>query len=396
MDDCGSSPGLHVHVNGMTRFVPRIMITLVGMLALWGVAPALAGARSWHLNGAPITGSVATGWKGTLKFNDTPEPVGPVAVECEDTAEGSVGPGGVGEVTKWSASKCAILKGCEAAGGASVEPVHLPWRSELVVVGGSLRNNLVSSGKGTPGYKLKCRVLGGIHMTEECTGTLSTAVTNNSSGVTAAFSPSEKLNCEIGGKETGWLEGSQSIQASGGGKLSAETEVQPLWLINGSPVTGSSAIKWKGTITLSDTLSFGKVAVTCEDTGSGSATAASAGEQTSWTISKCTPAAHCESAASIEAVHLPWHTELFVDEGTLGNMPMTGSGIPGFKLKCKALGETIADECAVPASTVTNTKSGVSSVFYSTKFSCADGLGGGGQLEGTQAVETVPGLLQVS
>ena len=150
-----------------------------------------------------------------------------------------------------------------------VEPLHLPWHSELAVVGGALRDVLVSSGKGTPGYKLECNVIG-IHIKDECTATLSMGTTNSVSGVTAMFNPSEKLSCTQGGSGSGSLEGSQSIQASNGGKLSTEMEEPPTWLAGGKPIVSAAAIGWKGTITLSDSISsIGTVAVKCEDTGSG-------------------------------------------------------------------------------------------------------------------------------
>ena len=95
---------------------------------------------------------------------------------------------------------------------------------------------------------------------------------------------------------------------------------------------------------------------------------------TKWTLSNCAPAlsSRCESGAAIEVLHLPWHTELFTFEGAIHDVIAGGgSGKPGFKLKCKALGENIADECtAVAATAMTNTVGGVAAAFTKEKFGC--------------------------
>ena len=392
------SPG-HVRFTRTARLARRMMVPVAGALVLWGVVPAVASAGvGWRLNGTPLTEPVATSWKGTQKLTDTKVPlVGTVAVECEDTAEGVSGVGGAGEVTKWTASKCATKTG--ECGSPSMEAVHLPWHGELVLVEGATRDKLVNSGKGAPGYKLKCQIFG-INVVDECTGVLSATTTNVTGGVTAAFNASEKLNCSQGGSGSGSLEGSQSILASSG-TLSAEAGGALTWLHNEAPITEASAIGWKGTVTLSDFINgLGTIAVKCEDTGSGTAGVLGSGEMTQWTISNCSPvfSSHCESEAAIEALHLPWHTELAVVEGAIRNVITNGGkGTPLYKLKCKASGTNITDECPVPNMAMTNTKSGVTATFEKEKFSCVAGPSGDGQLEGSQAIELhAAGLLQVS
>ncbi len=405
MDGLEHGSGLHAGITRTAQVVRRMMVPVVGALALWGAAPAVASTQAgWHLSGKPLTESIATGWKGKLKLTDAKVPfVGSVTVECEDAAEGSSGAGGVGAVTAWTTSKCAAVKGCEKTGAVVVKPLNLPWHTELVTVEGTVRDVLVSGGKGTPGYEVECKVTGSLPLQDECTGTLSTTTTNTESGVTAAFNASEKLNCTLGGSGSGSLEGSQSILAGGGGKLSAEAEGPLTWLGNGVSLAEANAISWKGTLTLSDSIStIGTVAVECEDTGSGTAGPVAAGEMTKWTMSNCAGTAHssCEGTGeTIEALHLPWHTELAYVEGrTREVITANGKGTPGFKLKCKALGSNITDECvAVPSTNMTNTKSGVTAAFDGERFTCSLGRAGAGELEGSQAIELAGGrLLQVS
>jgi hypothetical protein len=379
----------------------RAAVLATGALALWGVAPALASTRvGWRVNGAPLNEtSVATHWKGTLTLSDSKVPVvGASAAKCEDTAEGLAESGGAGEVTSLTASGCAAVKGCESGHEVTVEALHLPWHTELVATEGSLREVLTSGGKGAPGFKLKCRALG-VQLQDECTGTLSASTTNNASGVTAAFSASEKFSCTSGGAGSGTLEGSQTIEASGG-KLSAEIEEPPVWLRNGVSLGSAKAIAWTGTLRLSDSLPvIGRVGVKCQGAGSGSAGPGYGGEITKWTASECVSTEKCESAMAIEALHLPWHTELAFVEGTVREL-ITGSGkgMPGFKLKCKALGETVEDECLrVPLATLTNTVSGVTAALDGEKISCTEGHAAAGEFEGSQAIKlTEGGLLEVS
>ncbi len=176
-----------------------------------------------------------------------------------------------------------------------------------------------------------------------------------------------------------------------GAAPAAATE-QPMWLRNGVPITGNSEIKSKGTITLTDTIPIvGTITVKCVDTGRGFAQSQGKGEVTTWTMSECT-SMHC-AGATLEAVGLPWHTELATVEGAVRNVITVGGG---YKLKCTGSG--IVDECPkVPNQIMTNAESGVTATFPKEKFTCTIGKGAAGELAGSQAIELVTGaILHVS
>jgi hypothetical protein len=173
----------------------------------------------WLQAGATLTKAQATKSTGTVTLTD--EGAG-MTFECEGTSEGFAGPGSLGEVTKWTASKCTELSSktsCEKGKPVTLAAVHLPWRSELATVEGVTRDVLSEDGKGAPGYEFKCTVAGIYKVTDLCTATqLDTAMTNVTGGVDAVFD-GEKLKCSVGGAGTGKLEGTQLLEATSGGKL---------------------------------------------------------------------------------------------------------------------------------------------------------------------------------
>jgi hypothetical protein len=393
MDGSGDSAGWRVAAGREpeTRRARRVVVVLVGLLALWCAVPALAAAQSeWRLGGATLGESVVTGWTGSVKLTD-----GAIesAVKCEDTAEGSVTTGGAGEITKLTASKCAAVSGsCEASRSVTAEAVHLPWRSELVTVEGTTRMKLVSSGKGTPGFKYECKVLG-VPFKDECTGPISATTTNVAGGVTATLSSSEKLSCD-GGVAQGSLEGVQS-GTSLYGKLSAVTAAQAeelssvYWLLSGVRLREPINVQWKGTVTPRDEAA----AVSCEDTAEGTA-GSGVGTVTKWSMSNCVPKQKCEGAVSAEAIHLPWRSELVDIEGVIHNVLLgSGKGAAGYKWKCKLLGISIEETCTGVLSSTTppgREGTGVTLTFdASEKFDC----GGvqSGTVEGSQKVEALSG-----
>jgi hypothetical protein len=375
--------------------LPRwALLPVVGLLVLWGAAPALAsGVARWRLNGVPITESaVVVKWKGTVKLTDTKAPVaGSVAAECQESGEGTVGTLAAGTVTSLTLSSCTNIKNCA---GPRMEAVNLPWNVELAPVAGAAQMQLLNGGKGAPGIKLRCALL-----TETCSGTPTASAANSPGGVSVTFNTSEKLNCTEGGTASGLLEGSQSIEAASG-KLSAEVEEQPVWLANGTQILAPNAVGWKGTLKLSDTVpAIGTVTVSCEDTGTGQAGAGASGELGKWTISNCTPSGACQSSASIEATGLPWHTELALVEGVVRDLYVGAPGARGYKLKCKTTGgEVITDECPwLPATTITNTENGVNLTYKKESRTCTQGTGAGAELSGSQAVSlSAGGLLHAS
>ena len=351
----------------MANFVRKTMVVLVGALALWVAVPAVAGAASpsWAFNGSPLTKSVATTWSGKITITDGGPGAGPQSVECAEKGEGSAGTGGAGEITKLTLSECATIKTCQKS-EITAEPVNLPWHTELVSIEGTLHDKLVSGGSGTPGINVKCKVLG-IKIEDKCSGTLGTTTSNTSEGVTAAFSASEKLNCAIGGSNSGYVEGSQKIVAAGG-VLSAEA-VPPSWLVAGLPAKGerAAAIEWKtGKMLVFVAAGLGDFGVRCEDSsGLGTVGENGTGTVTSFTLTNCDAGEDCRwsGPASITALHLPWKTQLAFGskESVHLSFAEDGAGAPGFKVSCEYNGSPVSYTCgeqALPAGPLTNVAGG--------------------------------------
>jgi hypothetical protein len=393
----------------LARPIARVLVPAIGALALWGLAPAVANAQDgWRLNGTQLGGPLGTSWSGKVKVTDAKTVAGALSLECEDTVEGSSGMAGFGEVTKLTASKCGAAKVCESGASNTIEPLNLPWYSELVTVEGTIRDVVRSSGNGTPGLAVHCKVVG-VKMVDECSGTLSLNTKNTESGVSATFNAGEKLNCTDSEPGAGSVEGGQSLTATGGGKLSAESEAErrPVWLEGGKEFAGGKEIGWTGTITLKDMVpTAGELAVSCQESGIGVAggpSGPSVGSVSSLTLSSCVNASgsNCEAAGgySIKALNLSWDTELGASGGAVRNaFTSSGKGTPGFVLKCRALGVTFEDECdVVPSTIMTNTTSGVTAAFENRRFTCSLGKAEAGQLEGSQTIKlTKEGLLHVS
>ena len=172
-------------------------------------------AGEWLQGGVPLSKSVATTWKGTLKLTDQKGGIfgESIAAECVDTGEGAAEIGGLGTETKWTASNCVTKAGiCPSP---TVEAVDLPWNTALIRIGAIATHDAISeAGKGTPGYKLHCEGI----WNDTCTGTFDTVMENVTGGVDATFD-GEKLKCEKGGAGQGAVEGTQLITATKGGKL---------------------------------------------------------------------------------------------------------------------------------------------------------------------------------
>ena len=396
MDDRGPVSELDVGSTRAARLLRRGTMLILGALALCTAVPAMASATTqpgWELNELPLTESIATQWKGTVKLADPKTPiVGEESVECESTAEGTASIVGGGKVTSWTVSKCVAVKGCEKnIQDLTLRPLNLPWATEVVTVEGHERELIVNGGKGNPGFDLECKILGG-KVDDECTGTLTTAVSNVTGGVSAVFNAAEKLTCHWGGANSGSVEGTQSIKASAGGTLHTAGGLSLGWMRNGSQITEKSPSTYYGTITLSDQLpSLGVVSVKCEDTGKGTVGAGVNGEMTSWTMSNCTSLTGCEAnTASIEAVNLPWHTELVTVEGALNDTFKTTEN--GFRLKCKDAGTSVTDTCpVVPHARITNSERDVTATFSKEKFTCIGSKSGAGELQGSQTIELSTG-----
>ena len=197
------------------------------------------------------------------------------------------------------------------------------------------------------------------------------------------------------------MTGVEQLKA-GSGMLSVSTPGTKVpWLLSGNPLSESIPATWKGKLSVLDT---GSVGIECEDTIEGAAWPYYGGGRiTKLTLSSCKSVKLCENShpMSIEALHLPWNTEM-VKEGSAQNRIVgTGNGTPGFELSCKVLGGiTTTDECTgTLRAEATNGVGGVNAVFDDPeKLSCQ--LPGSkarleGTLSGTQSITSSYGTLEV-
>src|ERR1700691_3429052 len=110
-------------------------------------------------------------------------------------------------------------------------------------------------------------------------------------------------------------------------------------------------------------------------------------------MSKCVGwGASCESKSTLEALHLPWRSELVAVEGTTREvLKGSGHGEPGYKLTCEVFGAYIPEECTgSPVLTTTNGASGVTATFLASEKVKCEAVSKAiytGTLEDTQTIE---------
>ena len=231
------------------------------------------GTGKWEWN--EVKGTEAVVSHASLVFKDTKVPIiGTVEVQCTGHDEGSVGPGQFDRITKITEIKCAAGKNCEKIEKV-LEPVHLPWQTELAEEEGKPRDKIKSGGSGAPGFTVACKEFG-ITETDECTSeegsTASTnEVTNKELLVLTTFdAKTAKSTCKLGGAKAGELLGTNAILkangwglrvASGGGGGGGEEEATSTTLTTslsgegkeGGEITVLEGTKIKDKATLSGT-----------------------------------------------------------------------------------------------------------------------------------------------
>ncbi len=171
--------------------------------------------------------------KGSVRLSDTKVPiVGTVSVECSGEGTGFVGPGQVGRITmvEVGSAQCRPLTNCEKV--EAVEVVHLPWQTEAYNTEGKHFGNLTGTGNGSPGWNVRCKVLG-IVKSDQCVleeGAGKTpesillenraTVVGSETQLLVVGTPQhlQKQKCEVGGEKSGEISGSLAIlQANGWG-----------------------------------------------------------------------------------------------------------------------------------------------------------------------------------
>jgi hypothetical protein len=119
------------------------------------------------------------------------------------------------------------------------------------------------------------------------------------------------------------------------------------WLQQGLPLTKNINVSGKANYKFGIG-GFGYIRFSCEFEEKGTVGAGGKGEITSIKKGTCYENEACQAGASqtVEAVHLPWHTELVTFEGGLGNKITTAE--PEWKIKCKLTdGENLTETCGI-------------------------------------------------
>jgi hypothetical protein len=206
----------------MTRF-KIIGLALVAVFAISAMVSASASALQWLIGGKPVTKATAVSSSGKLLLADLSAPSGGTYIECTGTDKGTVGPGGMDEITAITASGCVFQSGkngaCTAGDSVTAEGLHLPWLTTLITVGSSIRDKTTATKN--PGWNVTCTVAGIIKVEDECTSsTAQPLLSNVAAGVDATFEASETASCTQGTSSSGMVIGTDLNESPSGGTLS--------------------------------------------------------------------------------------------------------------------------------------------------------------------------------
>ena len=169
------------------RTITTLGRALTMLLVLGAVSAGGATAHTWKQSGIPLTQPVSVSWTSKLLFEDTYHDF---SYECTLAHKGTVGAGALGEIASITSTSGAKVIPCTVVNGGpgqfrtvEVEAYHLPWKTELVTLGGELRD-LVSGG----GWLIKASGLLGKE-TDQCASSkgTNTAMKNFGLGVEAIY-----------------------------------------------------------------------------------------------------------------------------------------------------------------------------------------------------------------
>jgi hypothetical protein len=177
------------------------------------------------------------------------------------------------------------------------------------------------------------------------------------------------------------------------------------WQQSGAKLSEAVATKSKGKVTIYDAKLKG--GVECEGAGEGSAGPGAVDRQSTLALSGCVNSKiinskgkelpnFCTKINKVEAVGLPWHTELAEVEGSLHDVIVSeGTKAPGVMFECIVTGTTRKDTCTAKTlnATVSNATGGVDATFDDEKLECSEDKAGNeeGMLISTQLVEATKG-----
>jgi len=209
------------------------LVVMAGLMAI-AAAPAMAANARWEqcknvgtgghwsdalcskpaTNGAwetkEVTETEEVTSSGEVELTDTKATGGASTIKCKGFDVGWIGVNGGDGETVVKATGCTRVEGlCES--NVTAVAINLPWYTQLAISGSEIRDRVRSAAAAGPGYKVEC-VTGGIFkVADECTGGISTKMTNSSDGnVQAEFdaiSEAETGTCKLGGAGSGRVRG---------------------------------------------------------------------------------------------------------------------------------------------------------------------------------------------
>ncbi len=382
-------------------------VALAAMLMLGAVSASVAAAYEWQLSGVPITEAKAVSWTSTVTFENEAEGY---TYRCAIAHKGTVGPGAKSEITSITntsgekAISCELLhKSVDCESAVEIEAVGLPWASELSVGDSELRNTLTSHEKE---WKVKCK---GSEPTNWCAVSPSMGMHNIGTGVEETYDSNSPGTACFDNAGTSLYTRGAEVPKPTIGTLSI-APVEPEWRLAGAALSAPIPAEWKGTLKLTDrNYKSYSVFAECEDTASGLVGLWGQGEVTHWTASNCSTVIEgeqlcnpktAEGKITLEAVNLPWRTELVNVEGLPREVISSGgSGVPGFKWNCRVLAVKVADECTATTlgAALANVTEGVTAKFNEDeKLNCKEGGSAEGSLEGGQTIAGSGGKLETT
>jgi hypothetical protein len=231
---------------GIMRKCHVVTIVAFALLALSAVAVSAASAEitllaEWLIGGGMITTTHAVKGTGTVLFTDSGTLFGSATVSCGgETAHGTVGPNGTGEVTsilnssggliepelKGEAALCEGTKTCEKdATETEAWPLKLPVLGLLFLLeAGNFTVLGFTPGTKGVGFEIKCLVLGSLIEDTCSTENVQGTVINNSgkTGVEATGHSEPGLSCTEGNSTSG------TAEAAAGNLMTIETGTEKL------------------------------------------------------------------------------------------------------------------------------------------------------------------------
>jgi hypothetical protein len=167
-----------------------IGLALVAVFAFgaFSVSSAFALESTWLVATVKPTITLAVDSTGKLLLEDTKGGIigEAVAVECEGTNSGTVGPGPQDLLEAITVTKC--VKQAGTCGEPSASPINLPWLTSVELIGTKFYDDIVTekSGATTIGYNVICNKI----VEDSCEVTLGRAELRNIEGgtVNAIFS----------------------------------------------------------------------------------------------------------------------------------------------------------------------------------------------------------------